>query len=277
MNRLLKVLGKRMVRDKIFLLAVSVTFILALYISLINAPDFAEKAKAGEDVSLENFYYNLAPSLGLIYASFVSLFLGVEHSDGTLRNKLIAGHSRYSVFISSFIASFIGCLTIMVAWLIGSLPGLFYFNGFSFGWKTYFLYILVSVCGVLLYAAIFSAMSMLVPNKAVGAVASLILWFILLFLGSWIVNMLNTPEMTYDYIQQGGAWVPGELHPNPDYVGGMKRNILEEISHILPVCPPMQMASGKLEKPVLDTVYALVATVITLCVGCIAFKKKDLK
>jgi len=49
MNRLLKVLGKRLVRDKIFLLAVAVTLILSLYISLDNAPPMAEWAKAGEE------------------------------------------------------------------------------------------------------------------------------------------------------------------------------------------------------------------------------------
>lgn len=277
MNRLMKVLGRRLVRDKIFLSAVAVTFFLSLYISLTNAPELAEWAKAGEDVSIENYYYNLAPLLGLIYASFVSLFLGVEHSDGTLRNKLIAGHSRNSVFLSSYIVSSIGCLTIMVAWLIGGLPGLFYFDGFSFGWKTYILYALVSVCGALLYAAIFSAMSMLIPNKAVSAVASLILWFVMLFSGSMIVNILNAPEMTYDYIQQGDAWVPGELYPNPDYVSGMKSYILEVISYIIPVCQSIQMANAELENPALDIVYALATTVVTLVLGCIGFNKKDLK
>lgn len=277
MNRLLRVLVKRLVRDKIFLLAVTITFALSLFISLTNAPDMAEWAKAGEKYSLESCYYNLAPLLGLIYASFVSLFLGVEHSDGTLRNKLIAGHSRNRVFISLFIASFVGCLTIMTAWLIGGLSGLFYFDGFALGLKNYVLYAMVAVCGALLYAAVFTAMSVLIPNKAVSAVATLILWFVFLFIGSMIVNALNAPEMTYDYVLQGNAWVPGEPFPNPNYVSGMKRYILETLSHIIPVCPAIRMDSVELDKPVLDIVYSLATSAVILWIGCSSFRKKDLK
>lgn len=261
MNRLTKVLGKRMVREKIFLLAVAVTLLLSLFISLTNAPTLAEWAKDGENYSLEDCYYNLAPLLGLIYASFVNLFLGVEYSDGTLRNKLIAGHSRNSVFLSYFIISAIGCLIIMTAWLIGGLPGLFYFDGFSFGWKSYVLYALVSACGALLFAAIFTTITMLIPNKAVSAVASLILWFVLLYIGSKILSILYPPE----------------IDPNPDNVGGIIHYFIEGLSHIIPTCPQLLMAVDSLEKPVLDIVYALATTMVTLFFGCIGFKKKDLK
>lgn len=277
MNRLLIVFERRLLRDRIFLLALAVTFFLSMYISFTNAPAMAEWARVGGDISLEDCYYNLAPLLGLMYASFISLFLGVEQSDGTLRNKLIAGHSRNSVFLSSYIISAIGCLMIMAAWLIGSLPGLFYFDGFSFGWKTYILYVLVSVCGALLYAAIFSAMSMLIPNKALGAVLCLVLWFVMLFVGSSIVNLLDAPEMIYDYIQQGNEWVPGEPYPNPNYVRGMKRSILEVLSRIIPICPSIQMDGGNLQRPVPDIIYALSSTAITLFLGCLGFRKKDIK
>lgn len=254
MNKLLKIMGCRMIRDKAFLIAVTVTLVLSLYISLTNAPVMAEWAKTDPNVSLEDCYYNLVPLLGLVYASFVSLFLSSEYSDGTLRNKLIAGHSRTAVLMSFFLISFAGCLIITFAWLIGSLPGLFYFDGFSFGWKMYAVNACVALCCALLYAAVFTMMSLLVPNKMFSAVASLVLWFIMLFAGSSIVNIISASD-----------------------IDGINLIILNAFSHVLPTCPAIQMSNNEYGNSLIDIIPMLVLTVIVLFAGSAAFKKKDLK
>lgn len=277
MNNLLKVMGRRLLRDKVFYLAITVTLVLSLYVSLSNAPLMAEWAKAGEDVSLEKCFFNLAPLLGLIFASFTSLFLGTEYSDGALRNKLIAGHGRISVFLADFIITMIGCLVINTAWVAGSLPGLCFFDGFAFGWKTFALWIAVSLCSAAAFAAIFTTLSMLISNKAVSAVVSLVLWFVLLFIGSIILNELAIPETVIDFTALDGGYATGEPYPNPNYLTGTKRTIFETLSHILPVCPMSSMSNDEFENPVLDIVWQLAVTVVVLTAGCIGFRKKDLK
>jgi len=277
MNRLLKVTGRRLLRDKVFYPALIVTLLLALYITYDNAPTMAEWAAAGDEWALENCFFNLTPILGLIFGAFVSLFLGVEYSDGTLRNKLIAGHSRSAVFLSMFVVSALSCLAIAVMWLIGSLPGLLYFDGFGFGWNMFLLYTANIFCCAVFFAAIYTTISMLIPNKAVSAVVALLLWFALLFLGSAFFNTLAAPEMTTDYILDGMNWVETEPYPNPAYISGVKRTILEALCVINPVCPAIQMADASMEQPLLSLLHTLTSTVILLFVGCALFRKKDLK
>lgn len=277
MNNLLKVSCKRLFKDKALWLAIGVTLVLSLGVSLTNAPEVLEWKKAGDDVGLEHFYYNLAPILGLVFAAVTSLFLGTEYSDGTLRNKLIAGHSRSSVFLSMFMASALGCIFITAVFLIGGLPGLYYFKGFDFGWDGYALTAIALVCSAMLFASIFTATSLLISNKAVSAVASLIIWFALLFAGSSLVNLLAAKPTTVDYALVNGEWVAGEPYPNPAYIGGIKRTILEAINHIIPTCPAIKMSNAEYDTPLIDIAYSLGATLVILLGGCFAFKKKDLK
>lgn len=278
MSNLLRVSFLRLFRDKVFYLSMAIVLVLALCIVLSNAPDMAEWANEGEDYALEDCYYNLAPMLGFIYAAFTCLFWGVEYSDGTLRNKLIAGHSRNSVFLSFFLISAFGCVCITAVCLIGSLPGLYWFGGFGFGWKIYALTVIVLLCSTLLFAAIFTVISMLIPNRAVSTVTSLALWFALLLIGSAILNSLSAQEIIQDGVFINGQGVMlGEPYPNPYYIGGTKRKVFEAVTHIIPVCPAIKMAGYSPEGFAADIICSLGMTVVVLAAGCAVFRRKDLK
>ena len=62
----------------------------------------------------------------LIQAPFLSVYLGTEFSEGTIRNKLVAGHSRPAVYLSNLIlcaiAGVLLCLGYIAAVLAVGLP-----------------------------------------------------------------------------------------------------------------------------------------------------------
>ncbi len=45
---------------------------------------------------------------GILLSIFIGLYIGSEYSDGTMRNKLISGNSRTSIYVSNFIVTLIG-------------------------------------------------------------------------------------------------------------------------------------------------------------------------
>ncbi len=74
--------------------------------------------------TLETQLIQLFPFLPVFHGAFVSLYLGVEYQDGTLRNKLIAGHARGRVYSAYLITAAAGCFAITLAWLLSAAVGI---------------------------------------------------------------------------------------------------------------------------------------------------------
>ena len=53
-----------------------------------------EDLSLGLAVKLEEYYFNMVMALGLFDAMFAAMFLNAEYAEGTVRNKLAAGHTR---------------------------------------------------------------------------------------------------------------------------------------------------------------------------------------
>ena len=49
---------------------------------------------------LDAVFFVYAMLIGLLLSVFLSLLFGAEYSDGTIRNKLAAGHTRVSVYLA---------------------------------------------------------------------------------------------------------------------------------------------------------------------------------
>ena len=53
------------------------------------------------DEPLDKFLYDYIIYIGLFIAMFVSVFVGKEHSEGIIRNKIIVGHTRICLLYTS--------------------------------------------------------------------------------------------------------------------------------------------------------------------------------
>lgn len=53
------------------------------------------------------------------FSFFVPFFIGVEYTDGIIRNKIIDGHSQKEIFLSDILTLVSGVAFMIVCWLIG--------------------------------------------------------------------------------------------------------------------------------------------------------------
>lgn len=60
----------------------------------------ADMKQSGYPTALDDRFFAYSFFIGILSAIFCSLFTGTEYSDGTIRNKIVVGHSRISIYLS---------------------------------------------------------------------------------------------------------------------------------------------------------------------------------
>lgn len=231
---------------------------------------------------LDDGIFNYVIFMGILEAVFCSLFIGMEYSDGTIRNKIIVGHERGSVYLSNLIVcclatviytvTYLICYLVPGAVLLGSLQnsvslvGLVFFGSTLLGWA---------------YAAVYTLFSMLNQNKAAVTAASILLAFLFLFGGLTIRLKLGEPA-TFDahyYENEDGEIEKTEGGQNPSYLKGTQRMFYQFLNDFLPGGQSVEL-SGMTEQMNFSwkyPAYSLVIIVLTSGCGMVLFRRKDLK
>lgn len=185
--------------------------------------------------------------IGFLTAAFVSLFVGTEYSDGTIRNKIIIGHSRAAIYFSNLItcsaAGFFMCLAYLLPALAAGIP--------LCGIKTAdFRYlagmILCSFIMTLAFTSLCTLVGMLCQNKAMTAVITILSVCLLFAASVYISAKLNEPE-TYPEISafaDDGSVIDARDVPNPGYVRGTQRQIYEFLDEFLPTGQSVILTRG---------------------------------
>ncbi len=256
-------------RSRAFWICASAAFVLPAFYLL--------RADADSAQTLEQHLLQVFPFLPILHAALISLFLGLEYQDGTLRNKLIAGHSRGHIYLAFLITDIIGCFGILLAWALSGLAGIA-----KFGWFAAPVgeLLLSGALILLLTAAVAAALTllcMLVPNRAASAVAAILLMFGLIALGSAIYNALCEPEMLSAAIITVNGFEVGDPMPNPNYISGLLRNIYQIAVDALPTGQAILLANQELAHPFFSLSASACLMLLTSTAGMLAFRRKDLK
>lgn len=278
MFKLLRANLSRLKKDKVFWAAL---FIMALETVAIlhNSRKAAEMVRDGYQgyEFLDKIYLNPAPLIGIFFAVIISLYLGREYGDGTMRNKLIVGHTRTEIYVANLLTCFLISTAFTAVWLIGGLSGFYYLKewGLSPLWTV--LYILMILFFNFALAAIFNLIGMLVTNKAATAVITILLFLFLLVGASVIYNKLSQPEMTSDIEVTSEGMQMRDPKPNPAYVDGMKRKVYEKVLRILPTGQSILIANEEMTEAVFPIASSAVLILVVSGTGIVLFKRKDLK
>ena len=224
----------------------------------------------GAAAALDSTFFVYTMMIGGVSAIFCSLFLNVEYSDGTVRNKVIVGHERTAVYFSNLIvniaASFLFCLSYILANIIIGIPLI---GGLTIPLRKVLLILSGSMLTTIALCAIFTMINMLIQSKAIAPVVCIVAMFLSVAFVSEVQRILDEPQ----YYFKG---TENEAYNNA-YVGGAKREMLEFIYNALPAGQEMQYSRRNTENMEQMCLYSAGITVITSAVGVFFFRKKDIR
>ena len=228
--------------------------------------------------NLDDGFYACAVLIAIVMAVFCSMFIGTEYSDGTIRNKIIVGQKRAAIYlanaVTSSLVSIIMCIAFVVPYLCLGIPLLGFFTA------DIKMILLVGIAVLFLAAAfssVFTLITMLCRSKAAAAVACLLLAFGLIITGAVLNEMLNAPKMVTGYTMSIDGTLVDMEEPNPKYLEGVKREIVQTIYDMLPGGQAVQcMTLTAVNLPRLP-MYSTGIILLTVGIGAVLFRKKDLK
>ena len=234
-----------------------------------------EDAAKGFVRDLDTFYFRPSLGVGLVYSVFSCLFLSVEHSEGTIRNKLVVGHARRDVYLSNLLTVFAASLCMALAWLVGGCAGIPFLGFLKLPPAGIALCIAVIIGFTASFSAIFTFIGML-NNRRSATVITLLVWLALLLGTSTIDNALYEPEFSNSLVLTAeGTQVLGDLEPNPNYISGIQREIYEFITDFLPTGQAGHLPNAA--HPVRMLLSSLFITISTTAGGIFLFRGKNLK
>ncbi len=95
MIKLLNAGFNRLRKSILFWILIITIIVISCFVVL---QEYNDVVKHGEVISTEQVIFIFSPYIGIMIAVFVSFFIGVEYSDGTIRNKVVVGHKRTNIY-----------------------------------------------------------------------------------------------------------------------------------------------------------------------------------
>lgn len=196
MNNLLASGFYRLKKSKVLGIGIVIMLTASAWTVLNGSRQASALIQEGYTRTLDDYYFNLAPVVGLFCAIFASLFIGTEHSEGALRNKIIVGRTRTEIYLSNYVICAAAGVCFVMSWLIGGLIGLPALGIWKIGIPGILLYAMIAIFFTLAWTGILTLLCMLSSNKAITAVVAILLVLGLLVIASMMYNNLGEPEFS---------------------------------------------------------------------------------
>lgn len=214
---------------------------------------------------------------GIVMAVLCSMFIGTEYSDGTVRNKLVVGRTRFEIYAANFITCAAAGIFLHVVCAAGiCAAGIPLFGGFAMPAEILLQIIITGVLIMVSYAALFNMLAMLLTNKTTSSVLSLILTIAVMFAAAYMIARLAEPEITDLYNLVDGQFAV-ETGPNPFYIGGMARVVCQFFVNLFPSGQSLQLSTEYAELNWTLPLYSAGVIIAANAAGLCGFIRKDLK
>lgn len=227
---------------------------------------------------------------GVVAAAFSAVFLGQEYADGTIRNKLIAGHSRTHIYLSEFLVTATGAIILYLSAIaVTAGVGRFLFTATA-PLKKFLLSGLLGVFSCLSYVGIYCLISVLCHNRSTSVVVCMMLSVSLLMVALYVNLQLEQdeyiPQLNITGVENSDGVsisISGEntdglvtMAPNPHYLTGVKRQIAQFIQDLNPTGQAAQICSMSYPDPIQMALCSAAVVLLTCLRGLVVFRRKDL-
>jgi len=273
MIKLLNAAFTRLRKSKIFwILSI---FSIGFALVIINT-QYGDMRDLGESIEIGQLVLSYPTIIGIVIAIFISLFLGVEYSDGAIRNKISIGHRRKNIYLSNLIVSSVVSLFFYAIFLVIMIAiGIPLFGAGTIPISLILMKLLVMTLVIIAYSSIFTFVALICSNKTIISIITILLAFGMTFFSTYCYTMLTAPETIPEASMENGETKIEEV-PNPKYPSPEKRKMYQTLLDIIPSGQTLQMQERDSNLEIL-LVYSLGILVVFTGSGLVLFNKKELK
>lgn len=266
----------RLKQDKFFLLFVVFFALLGLWFPLLYTRD----AKVyGDSYTFDTGLYLFSLFLTFGIALFSVLFLGKEYEDGTIRNKIIGGKKRSSIYFSALITLSI-TMVIMALFYVAaySILGAALLEPSKLSIKELLALMAASIMALLAIVSICTAIVMNTRNRTIAMVVVIVVVTALFALGVSTVARLQQPETISNYmaINEDGVMEEGTPYENPKFLRGGLREFYEYMACLLPGGQYIMIISEEVELWLRIVILSSLTIVVSTAIGITLFNRKDI-
>lgn len=205
MGKLLRFELKRIRMNKFFwvlsIYCIVWPLIVAAFYKLAYTIDLSDGIRFGElDITVEQRRFltwmiltGFFSDLPKFVALFTCLYIGKDQGDGFIRNKIISGHSRLSVFMTNNITQMLVCAFWSVLYMGAGMLGLLMTGfGVDLNGGEMFRRLAVVLVALLVMSALFTSLSLSFRNRAAPVVFAIVFTI----LGSTVCTVVGMFSMT---------------------------------------------------------------------------------
>ena len=286
MYKLLNAGFYRLIKNKIFLGVIVITLCMAVFF-LMNLNNVGN--------SIELLIMNHFGTIGFFISIFTTLFVGLEYANGTIRNKIVAGHSRIKIYLSNLIISItVGIIIELVYIIFISIVGDFILDKLQviFSVSQFIKMLLQMTIIIVMYSTIFNCITLLYNDITVSTVICIIFIFIMFLVDGTLAMIANSEKYSYYTRYDENGEVFREINGlNPNYPGETKKQIAKMLRNFIPIGQSNQISeavSEQINQSVMNYKgeipnttnllwYSLGTIILINTMGIYLFDKKELK
>lgn len=274
MIKLLSAGFERLRKNKIFWLLTIFSIGLAIFMIYTQYDDMK---RYDEIIEVEQLLINYSTMIGFVIAIFTSLFLGVEYSDGAIRNKISIGHKRLNIYLSNLIiVSIVSLFSYILFMIVIAIIGIPLFGKITMSIPKLLKLIGCIFATIFAYSSIFTFIAMMISNKTIASITSIMLAFLMIFYSLMTFDRLLQPEYIDTLINNDGIQEIVKTK-NRRFLKGEKKKLAQFSIDIIPAGQMFQLAGRTDPNLKVLPLYSLGEFILFTGIGILLFKKKELK